>query len=88
MLESDLDVKVLYDGKPLANHKIFATYEGYSDDPLDYAQVTRTDSNGMARFRINHRGLWLVRTNHMIALEDKSEADWKTFWANCTFKVE
>jgi len=87
-VDSDLEVKVLYDGKPLPNHKIFATYESYSEDPVDYAQATLTDSNGIARFRITHNGLWLVRTNQMIPLENNPEADWQSFWANCTFEVE
>jgi len=87
-VDSDLEVRVLYNGKPLPNHKIFATYESYSEDPIDYAQVTLTDENGIARFQITHKGLWLIRTNQMIPLEDNSEADWQSFWANCTFEVK
>jgi hypothetical protein len=86
--DSDLEVKVLYDNQPLLNQKIFATYDSYSDDPVDYAQVTNTDDQGIARFRITHKGLWLIRTNKMIPLENNPEADWQSFWANCTFEVK
>jgi hypothetical protein len=87
-MNSDLDVQVLYDGKPLANHKIMATYDSYSTIPEDYAQVTRTDPDGIAKFRITQKGLWLIRTNEMIRLENHSDADWQSFWANFTFEVK
>jgi len=87
-LNSDLEVKVLFEGKPLQKRRIMATYDSYSDAPEDYAQVTETDENGIARFRITHKGLWLVRTNQMIRLEGNPEADWQSFWANFTFEMK
>lgn len=86
--DSDLEVKLLIDGQPMPNHKIFATYDEYSEDPADYAQVTLTDDKGIARFRLTHKGLWLIRTNQMIPLQNNPEADWQSFWANCTFEVK
>jgi Domain of unknown function (DUF4198) len=87
-IDSDLDVLLLYDGKPLPNRKIMATYESYSDIPEDYAQVTRTDDNGIAKFRITHKGLWLIRANQIKPLENRPEAEWQSFWANFTFEVK
>lgn len=87
-VNSDLDVLVLYNGKPLTNHRIMATYDSYSAVPEEYAQVTVTDSDGIARFRISHKGLWLIRTNEMRSLDDGSAADWQSFWANVTFEVK
>jgi hypothetical protein len=87
-MNEDLDVKVLYDDKPLANHKIMATYDSYSALTEDYAQVTRTDQDGIARFRLTNKGLWLIRTNEMIRLENHPDADWQSFWANFTFEVK
>jgi uncharacterized GH25 family protein len=87
-LNSDLDVAVLFDGKPLANNKIMATYDSYSTLPEDYAQVTRTDQNGIAKFRITHKGHWLIRTTKMLPLEKNPEADWQSFWANFTFEIK
>lgn len=86
--DSDLDVQVYYNGHPLPNHRIMATYDSYSTLPEDYAQVTHTDANGIARFRVTHAGLWLVRTNQMLPLENNAEADWQSFWANFTFEVK
>jgi hypothetical protein len=87
-VDSELDVLLLYDGKPLPNRKIMATYESYSDLPEDYAQTTRTDENGIAKFRITHKGLWLVRANQIIPVVNNPEADWQSFWANFTFEVK
>ena len=85
---SNLDVLLLFDREPLPNHKIMATYEGYSTLPEDYAEVTRTDENGIARFQMTHKGVWMVRTNQMLPLQGNPDADWESFWANCTFEVE
>jgi uncharacterized GH25 family protein len=87
-LNADLDVIVLFDGKPLANHKIMGTYDSYSTLPEEYAQVTRTDQNGIAKFRITHKGHWLIRTTKMLPLEKNPEADWQSFWANFTFEIK
>ena len=88
MVGSEFDVLVLYNGKPYANRKIMATYDSYSNLPEDYAQVTMTDAEGIAKFRITHKGLWLVRTNAMESLEGNRDADWQSFWANVTFEVK
>ncbi len=87
-VNSDLDVIVLFDGKPLADRKIMATYDSYSTLPEDYAQVTRTDKNGVAKFQITHKGRWLIRTTRILPLENNPEAEWQSFWANFTFEVK
>ena len=87
-LNEDLEVQVLYEGRPLAGRRIMATYDSYSTRPEDYAQVTNTDQDGIARFRITNKGFWLIRTNQMLALEHHSDADWQSFWANFTFEVK
>jgi hypothetical protein len=87
-MNSDLDVIVLFDGKPLVNNKIMATYDSYSTLPEEYAQVTRTDQNGIAKFRITHKGQWLIRTTRILPLEKNPEAEWQSFWANFTFEIK
>ena len=78
---------MFFDGEPLRNHRIMATYNGYSDIPENYSQVTTTDSSGIAIFRIAHSGFWLIRTVEILPLKDNPEAEWQSFWANCTFEV-
>jgi uncharacterized GH25 family protein len=85
---SDLDVQLLFDGKPLANHRIMGSYDTYSDIPEDYEQTVLTDENGIARFRITHVGFWIIRGNAMQAVSENPEVEWQSFWANITFEVK
>jgi uncharacterized GH25 family protein len=56
--------RVLYQGQPLADAEISATYDYYDYKTANaYAQTTRTDAKGEAIFKIDHGGLWLVRVS-------------------------
>ena len=65
-----------------------ATYESYSSKPEDYAQTLESDKNGKAWFKITNPGIWIIRSNHMIAIKDDPKADWESFWSNITFQVK
>jgi uncharacterized GH25 family protein len=84
----EMEVQLLYNGKPLARNRIMATHETYSTKPDDYAQTRVTDSNGKARFKITNPGIWLIRSNHMIAVKGDPKADWESFWSNISFQVK
>lgn len=58
-----MKVKVLFDGKPVPFLKIWGTYEGYSLGDAASAMVS-TDREGVAAFRIDHWGIWLLRTRY------------------------
>lgn len=81
------EVQVLYEGKPLSNALVSATYANYTEKPDTYAQNVRSTRDGRARFSIDHTGAWLIRTQHMIPLKDSAEADWESFWALLTFEL-
>lgn len=83
-----LEVQLLYNGKPLRGNRIMATHETYSSKPEDYAQTVETDKNGKAWFKITNPGIWIIRSNHMIAIKDDPKADWESFWSNMTFQVK
>lgn len=83
-----LEVQLLYNGKPLRGNRIMATYENYSSKPEDYAQTVETDKNGKAWFKITNPGIWIIRSNHMIAIKDDPKANWESFWSNMTFQVK
>ncbi|MDR2633016.1 MAG: DUF4198 domain-containing protein [Treponema sp.] len=54
--------RVLYNGQPLANGEIAATYDYYNyKTPNAYAQTQKTDAKGEVRFTITDPGIWLVR---------------------------
>jgi hypothetical protein len=84
----ELEVKVLFDGSPLADSRVMATYDTYSDQPEDYEQTVKTDQNGIARFKITKPGLWIVRANKILPVKDDEKADWESFWSNITFEIK
>ena len=81
-LGAKLRVKVLFEGKPLTNAKVFAdNREGGSAR----TQQARTTSDGIASFKLDRSGFWLVRLVHMRRCPDPAEADWESFWAAYSF---
>lgn len=78
----ELKVKVLFEGKPLPNAKIFADNREAGNTRT---QGAKTASNGTAVFNIDRPGLWLLRLVHMRRCENQAEADWESFWAAYTF---
>jgi uncharacterized GH25 family protein len=57
----DMSVKVLFNGQPTPA-TVLATYDGFTKNPNTYAYYTETDDTGVAKIKITHSGLWLVRT--------------------------
>jgi len=55
-----LPVKVLFDGKPAKYVRVYATYMGFSSRD-DFAFVTFTDDQGVAKIRLLHWGPWLIK---------------------------
>lgn len=56
----DLSVRILFDGKPLST-RVYATYDGFTDNPATYAYFTETADDGTARVRATRPGTWMVR---------------------------
>jgi uncharacterized GH25 family protein len=81
-----LRVRIMFQGKALSGKKISATYAGASEKPDTYDQSTRTNREGIASIRLNHKGPWLVRTVTMRQSESP-DSDWESFWASLTFEV-
>jgi uncharacterized GH25 family protein len=84
---SQLSVRVLFDDKPLPGARVMATYDTFSKEHDVYAHTVQTDADGIARIPIDKPGLWLVRANHMLPLQDDPKADWESYWTNFTFYV-
>lgn len=82
-----LDVQVLFDGEPLPDVAVMATYDTHSREPDVYSQIIRTDDGGKAKINLNKPGVWLIRANYMTELKDDSKAEWQSFWSNLTFDI-
>lgn len=87
--DEPLVVKVIFDGKPLPGARVFAYRRTGNDAPAP-AMTASTSARGLAEFKVDQPGLWLVRLVHMRAAVDKrtdSPAQWESFWATYTFAV-
>lgn len=87
--EGMLAVKVLFEGKPLVGARVFA-YRRIPNEPSPDALTAITSARGLAEFKIDQPGLWLVRLVHMRPSVDKrpdAPAQWESFWAAYTFSV-
>lgn len=79
-----ITVRILFDGKPLTNALVSATYAGFKGNG-PFAQRVRTNQVGQAPVSLTTSGPWLVRVVHMLPLRDSKEADWESFWGSLTF---
>lgn len=85
-----VSVKVLFEGEPLAGARVFAYRRGADGTP-PVAQTAVTSARGLAEFKADQPGWWLVRLVHMRASADRrpegAAAQWESFWAAYTFAV-
>ncbi|HZY10493.1 MAG TPA: DUF4198 domain-containing protein, partial [Bacteroidota bacterium] len=77
----------MFQGKPLVNALIAATYKGYTENADTYYQSARADGEGVVTIRLTHAGPWLIRTVHMLPSKDTKDADWESWWASMTLEV-
>jgi uncharacterized GH25 family protein len=80
---SELPVRLLYRGKPLAGALVAALQR---EDPNDKVSA-RSDAKGRVRLRLDRPGMWLVKAVHMIPPSPGVDADWESLWASLTFEV-
>jgi uncharacterized GH25 family protein len=76
-------VRVLHEGAPLAGALVKAIA---LDDP-DNTLSARSGKDGRAAFRLARKGVWLVKTVHMVPAPRETGADWESLWASLTFEI-
>ncbi len=84
-----ITVKVLFDGKPLAGAKVFACRRDAGDLGV-LALTAVTSAQGLAEFKLDQTGEWLVRLVHFRLPPERkpeSNAPWESFWAAYSFAV-
>jgi uncharacterized GH25 family protein len=84
----ELPVLVLFEGKPLANAKVMATFAGFSQVSNTFAFAGQTGKEGKALVKIWHPGLWLVVAKHEVAFQDAAQCDKDMHAAALTFEVK
>lgn len=81
-------VRVEFKGQPLANANVEATYDGFSDEPDQFATSGMTDETGMIDIPLSHPGLWIVTVKHKVPHEDPLLCDYHVFGHTLTFWVD
>ncbi len=82
-----LRVRVLFQGKPLADVQVAAMYAGANMKGHAFPLVTRTGSDGVATLALDRPGLWYARLIHMVPAGGDPDVDWRSFFATLTFEV-
>lgn len=78
-----LKVRVLFDGKPLADARLGWDHPGDGEEP---AGTVRTNDKGESLVPVAKAGLMTVRLTHMTRPKAK-EYEWESFWTTLTFRV-
>ena len=81
-----LRIRALVDGRPLPNHVVQAGGRTVSGHRIAQREV-RTDSAGIARFRLDTRGTWYVKFIHMRPVPPTAgdSVNYESKWATLTF---
>lgn len=86
----DLEVQVLFDGKPLADQLLTA----FNGDGKRLVSTSKTYTNalGIARFTLDREGFWLIRLIHLTHCSERadvdcSDVDWESYWSSYSFEV-
>ncbi len=82
---NNFKVRVFFEGKPLAGAKVFA-YNRHNE--AIHTQAAQTSKDGMAMFKLDEAGEWLVRLVHMRRCANCADADWESFWGAYSFGMK
>jgi uncharacterized GH25 family protein len=78
-----LKVRVLFDGKPLADANLGWDHPGDGEPP---SGTVRTDAKGEALVPVAKTGLMTIRLTHMTRPK-AAEYEWESFWTTLTWTV-
>jgi uncharacterized GH25 family protein len=82
-LGDDLEVTVLFRGKPLSGVEIAWSYPGKGEE---FAGSKKTDKNGKAVIPLDKAGPYVIRLTHMEWVK-KPTHEWESYWTSLTFEV-
>lgn len=88
-LGETLQVRILFEGKPLAEAKVFAYNGSFNQQDKVYQQAARTAKDGSVSFKLDRSGEWLIRLVHMRrCVTDCAEIDWESYWGAYSFGMK
>lgn len=86
---NSLPVLVLYNGKPVKDATVFATYDGYKPtEKGTYPVNAKTDVNGIVRVKLNRTGQWLIGARYQFNTPVNPDVDYENYRAYMMFEIE
>jgi uncharacterized GH25 family protein len=82
-----LPVKVLFDGKPLANANVGAFFAGFSEHNQALAFSSSTDKDGLVEIIPLRPGKWLAKVSQSSPYSDLKICDRETYSATFAFTI-
>jgi len=80
---ADLDLQLLYEGKPLQGALVILSNKAAPRNKLK----ARTGADGHVQFKLARRGVWLATAVHMRPAAWLAREDWNSLWASLTFEL-
>ncbi|MFZ6017813.1 MAG: DUF4198 domain-containing protein [Nitrospirota bacterium] len=74
-----LPIRVLLEGKPL---------EGITIETGAHQEITKTDKDGIAKIKIERKGMQVILAKYRIATKDNPDADYLSYTTVLTFEVK
>ncbi len=82
-----LPIKVLYKGKAIGNVPVFWIYKGSKKGKVNYSEGLKTDSDGIAKIKIDHSGIWLLGARYEFEVQGDPLCDYENYRPYILFKV-
>jgi uncharacterized GH25 family protein len=80
-----LPIQLLYLAEPIKDVLVIA----FTQNEPEQKVSARTDASGRVNLQLGHPGVWLVKAVHIIETPpDDDNADWESFWASLTFRLD
>jgi len=83
---ASMSFTLLWEGAPLPDTQV-ALFQRGEDGAETARTVTRTNSDGIARFTLPASGTYLAASVHMIEAPADRDADWQSYWASLSFSI-
>lgn len=80
-------VKVIFQGKPLADAEVKVTNDTWNDPKDPFALKGKTDAQGDFLLQLDKPGRWLIIASHKTPYHDLAECDENMYQGSLTFQV-
>ncbi|MGA1560266.1 MAG: DUF4198 domain-containing protein [bacterium] len=81
---TSLPVRLFWQGEPLPDIQIRIFHRGGETEET----TVRTDTEGRAQIPLTASGFFLLNAVHMLEVEQKNGAVWKSYWASLSFTYQ